>query len=90
MEPKKGSEESTVTVRSSSRSVPAGDVMIKRVRGPQQGQNVFLGMVKTGRIYTVDLATAVILTGKDGEFEALPEFADEIEAAREAARKAAK
>ncbi len=70
--------------------IPDGCVVIKRARGPQQAQNGLIGMVHLGGIYTVDVAMAVTLTEKGGEFDALPEFADEVEAARKAARKAAK
>lgn len=84
MEPK--TDMARVKTATNQRSVPDGDVMIRRVRGPQQGQNVYLGLVKSGRIYTTDVETAVILTGKDGEFEVLPEFVDEVEAARKAAK----
>lgn len=62
--------------------IPPGCVLIKRARGPQQAQNGLIGMVHLGGVYTVDTSTAVVLTADGGEFDPLPEFADEVEAQR--------
>lgn len=65
--------------------IPEGDVLIRRVRGPAQATNVYLGLVRTGRIYCTDVETAVVLCGEGGEFEPEPAYRAQVEARKQAA-----
>ncbi len=77
-----GNREPTKTAGGEAIQIPAGDVLIRRVRGPAQATNVYLGLVRTGRIYCTDIETAAVLCGAGGEFEPLAEHVAEVEAAK--------
>jgi len=66
--------------------LPAGDVMIRKVR-PPDGTNPILGMVKINRAYSCSAADALrLIDCPSPEFEVLPEYHDDIDQRRREAK----
>lgn len=61
-------------------ALPKGDVLLRKVKGPD-GTNAWLGYVKVGRVYATSARHAARLIDC-GEFEAVGEYAADVEAER--------
>jgi len=93
-EPKNETKTPTPITAGDRLTVPDGDVLVRYVKGPAEGQNHFVGLARLGRIYTVDeIAAAEACFSKSPGFELVyPDDRTRIEAAwrKAQAEKAAK
>lgn len=79
MKTERGGSNGQTSALKAALSLPAGDVLIRKVRGAD-GTHPWLGYVKTGRVYCLAAARAAEFCGEGSEFEPVSDYAAEVAA----------